>query len=116
VLIAWTDPGEYPAIAGYAGLAGGDPVDGYRRGTRRYVSGVLLLNREHLRAVAGWPGGRQRIRAVILHELGHLIGLDHVGDPHQLMYSEPTSLAADLADGDRRGLAALAAGPCFRDF
>lgn len=116
VLVAWTDPGEYPALSGFAGLAGGDPVGGSRPGTQRYVSGVLLLNREHLRAVAGWPGGQQRIRAVIRHELGHLIGLDHVDDPHQLMYSEPTSLTGDLADGDRRGLAALADGPCFRDF
>ena len=116
VLVAWTDPAQYPPIAGYAGLAGGDPVSGSGPGSKRYVSGVVLLNREHLRTVAGWPDGQDRMRAVILHELAHLVGLDHVEDPQQLMHARPTTLTRDLAAGDRRGLAALAGGPCFRDF
>jgi hypothetical protein len=116
VLIAWTDPHEYPDIAGYAGLSGGDAVSGDRPGTMRYVSGVLLLNREHLDQVAGWQGGAARTRAVVLHELGHLVGLDHVTDPRELMYPRPTVLAYDFADGDLRGLAALSGGPCYRDF
>jgi hypothetical protein len=32
------------------------------------------------------------------------------------MYDRPTTLAYDFAAGDRRGLAALSGGPCFRDF
>jgi hypothetical protein len=116
VLIAWTDPAEYPAMAGFAGLGGGDPLAGRAAGTDRYVSGVVLLNRDHLVAVAGWPGGGARLRAVILHELGHLVGLDHVDDPRELMYARPSVLNDDLADGDRRGLAALSGGPCHRDF
>ena len=116
VLIAWTDPLEYPAIRGYAGLGGPDTVSGSRPGRRRYVSGVVLLNREHLAHVAGWEHGQERIDAVVLHEFGHLVGLDHVPDPTQLMYRQPTMLAGGFGDGDRRGLALLSAGPCFRDF
>jgi len=116
LLIAWTDPQEYPGITGYAGLSGSDPVAGDRPGTLRYVTGLLLLNREHLEQVAGWQGGEARMRAVVLHELGHVVGLDHVSDPGELMYPRPTVLAFDFADGDRRGLAALSGGPCFRDF
>jgi hypothetical protein len=116
VLVAWTDPAEYPPMSGYAGLGGADPVPGERAGTSRYVTGVVLLNRRHLGTVAGWPNGAARIRAVALHEFGHLAGLDHVDDPRQLMYDRPTTLAFDFAEGDLRGLAALSDGPCFRDF
>jgi hypothetical protein len=118
VLVAWTDPAEYSHMAGYAGLAGPDAVSGASPGHRRYVSGVVYLNRQHLSEVATWADGRQRINAVVLHEFGHLIGLDHVDDPGELMYRTPTAQPhpGGFEVGDRRGLAALSGGPCFRDF
>lgn len=116
VLIAWTNPKEYPAIHGYAGLGGPDTVGGNTRGHRRYVSGVVLLNRDHLAQVVRWADGQGRLDAVVLHEFGHLVGLDHVPDPTQLMYKQPTAHAQPLGDGDRRGLAVLSGGPCYRDF
>ena len=115
VLIAWTDPREYPRMAGYAGLGGPDAVSGSAPGTRRYVTGVVLLNRDYLARVAGWPDGARQLRAVVLHEFGHLAGLDHVDDPRQLMYRRPAANAG-YGPGDVRGLVALSAGPCFRDF
>lgn len=118
VLVAWTDPAEYPNMKGFAGLAGPDAVSGTSPGHRRYVSGVVYLNREHLSEVATWGDGQERIDAVVLHELGHLIGLDHVDDPGELMYRTPTAQAHEegFEEGDRRGLAALSGGPCYRDF
>ena len=116
VLVAWTDPQEYPSMAGYAGLGGPDAVSGDGPGTRRYVSGVVFLNRDHLAEVRTWPEGRDRMAAVVLHEFGHLVGLDHVDDPSQLMFRRPTALPGVVGDGDRRGLARLGGGPCFRDF
>lgn len=116
VLIAWTNPGEYPLMKGYAGLGGPDTVSGSTPGHRRYVGGVVLLNRDHLRQVIHWDDGQARLDAVVLHEFGHLIGLDHVPDPSQLMYKQPTPHAGGFGDGDRRGLALLSGGPCFRDF
>jgi Matrixin len=116
VLIAWTDPAEYPGMTGYAGLGGPDTVAGSAAGSRRYVSGVILLNRDHLASVARWNAGQDRLDAVVLHEFGHLIGLDHVTDPAQLMYRQPSPHAGGFGDGDRRGLALLSDGPCFRDF
>lgn len=116
VLVAWTDPVEYPPMAGYAGLGGPDAVAGRIPGHRRYVTGVVLLNRVHLSEVVSWDDGQRRLDSVVLHEFGHLVGLDHVTDPGQLMYRQPTSRPGGFGEGDRRGLALLSAGPCFRDF
>jgi hypothetical protein len=116
VLVAWTDPREYPQMSGYAGLGGPDAVAGSTPGHRRYVSGVILLNRAHLAQVVTWDGAQERLGAIVLHEFGHLIGLDHVNDPSQLMYAQPTAHAGGFEDGDRRGIAQLSGGPCFRDF
>jgi hypothetical protein len=116
VLVAWTDPEEYPAMTGYAGLGGPDAVAGSSAGHRRYVTGVVLLNRRHLAEVVRWDDGQARLNAVVLHEFGHLTGLDHVPDQGQLMYKQPTAHPGRFGDGDRRGLALLSGGPCFRDF
>jgi hypothetical protein len=51
------------------------------------------------------------VRAVILHELGHLVGLGHVADPNQLM-SETNYGLHDFGPGDQEGLARLGGGTC----
>lgn len=54
---------------------------------------------------------------VLLHELGHLVGLDHASDPEQLMApSVPTRGTVSYRSGDRAGLAAVGAdGGCVLD-
>ena len=57
------------------------------------------------------PGGQIAVQAVMQHELGHLVGLDHVADPTQLMYSEgDPSRASDWGNGDVAGLNQLGFG------
>lgn len=51
---------------------------------------------------------------MILHELGHLVGLDHVDDETQLMYPHAAKQRG-FAAGDLRGLHELGLGACFRD-
>ena len=101
-------------MSGFAGLGGPASVEGKHAGERRYVSGSVLLNRAHLRQVETWPRGGSRERAVVLHELGHLVGLDHVDDPSSLMSRRPGVSAFDFSAGDLRGLAAISGGHCFR--
>jgi hypothetical protein len=50
-------------------------------------------------------------RGVVLHELAHLVGLDHVEDPAEVA----TSATVALGPGDRQGLAAVGAGACHFD-
>ena len=78
-----------------------------------HVSGTVVLDASDLGAILGQPGGPERVRAVIQHELGHLVGLDHVADVTQLMYSEGNDLqSGDWANGDLAGLHQLGSGPC----
>jgi len=68
----------------------------------------VVLDRDGLgRLRAGFGAGASRGN-VILHELGHSVGLEHVTDRRQLMYPSLSSAApSGFAAGDRAGLAAL---------
>jgi hypothetical protein len=58
------------------------------------------------------PGGRDIVRGIIQHELAHLVGLDHVNDPEQLMFAQTQPGVTDFAAGDLTGLSVLGTGPC----
>ena len=48
---------------------------------------------------------------MLVHELAHLVGLGHSGDPFSLM--SPTYQSVfELSLSDRAGLARLGGGPC----
>jgi hypothetical protein len=51
---------------------------------------------------------------VVLHELGHLVGLDHVRDRGELMFPTANDVVG-YGPGDLQGLAALGRGACFSD-
>jgi Zn-dependent protease with chaperone function len=59
------------------------------------------------------PDGKRVVRAVVLHELGHLVGLDHVTAADQLMYPQVQPGVTDFGAGDLTGLAALGRGTCM---
>ncbi|WP_235008790.1 matrixin family metalloprotease [Arthrobacter sp. SLBN-122] len=115
VLIAWSTPDESHALAGdVAGLGG----SGYAQAAGQpllplvLAAGQVRLDAPDLADIlASRPQGAAEVRAVIMHELGHVLGLDHVKDPTQLMYAENMGVT-DFAAGDRAGLALLGTGPC----
>jgi hypothetical protein len=113
VLIAWTTPRTVPDLAGpVAGVGGSTAIRDDYSGRLRYVTGTVALDAGQLGDVLTGPGGASLVRAVVMHELGHLVGLAHVDDRNELMYADNVG-RIDLGPGDREGLAALGEGRCF---
>lgn len=122
VLVAWTNGQETPEMAGHPsgngetrvlGLSGSGSVavgdDPYV-----YVSGQMKLNAPAL-AEGEASEGRGFVMSTIEHEAGHLVGLDHVEDPTQLMFPQAGAGRLQYAAGDLTGLAKLGRGPCAPD-
>lgn len=70
--------------------------------------GFVVLDSSRLRELrAGFGRGLGRGN-LVLHELGHAVGLDHAGTPASLMYPELSSASpSGYAAGDRAGLSRL---------
>lgn len=111
VLIAWSAPAEYAGLAGdVVGLGGPIAVGGKNA---RNVSGEVIFDAPDITRVEATPNGATFAYDIMLHELGHLVGLGHIDDPTQIM--NPVSLRPlpGYGAGDLRGLAELGEGRCF---
>ena len=126
VLFTWSDPVESPRLgevspeapqanpAAYAGsTAVGLPGAPGEEPEMVYVTGSVTLDAADLTRMAESQDGRARARAVIQHEVAHLVGLGHVEDSKQLMHPTINSNITGFNDGDLEGLSALGRGACF---
>lgn len=117
VLIAWSDPAEHPMLDGdIAGLGGSTAID--TGDGPVYVTGEVILDGPALAPFLDSGRGIEEVAAVVLHELGHLLGLDHVDDHSQIMFDQgvgPLLGVVGYSAGDREGLAALGRGRCAPD-
>ncbi len=111
VVIGWATPDEVDGLDGdVAGLGGSTAVQ-RTPDHLTYVTGAIALDRDLFAELASRPDGAPEARAILMHELGHVVGLAHVDDPGELMYSESTD-RTDFGPGDLEGLAKLGAVDC----
>lgn len=109
VLIAWSDPDEADDLGGsVAGIGGSVSV----RGSEWFDTGAVTLDGPQLADVLRGPSGWASARGVVLHELGHMVGLGHVDAEDELMQPRGQVGIDDWGPGDREGLAALGGDIC----
>jgi len=113
VLIHWTDAAADPALEGAAGVA----QPSWRRaasGEQVYVTGRVEMAGDHAAALIA-QGRRDDVVGIMMHELGHLVGLGHVEPSDQVMTDDPESTPRQWGAGDLVGLAAVGRGECEPD-
>lgn len=111
-LISWADSREVRELRGdVAGVGGAVAVaDGVDR-RLRYVTGGVTLDVDAWADMRDARDGRELQRALLLHELGHLVGLGHVESRAELMYPSATRMTG-FGQGDLNGLVRLGSLPC----
>ncbi|WP_062522456.1 hypothetical protein [Demequina silvatica] len=110
IVIGFQSEAQNPDLAGtVTGLGGSSAVPGAYGDDRYLRSGVLIIDWEDVADIR--DDGDDLARAVVEHELGHVVGLAHVGDKHELMHESNLSLI-DWGPGDLAGLALAGAGGC----
>ena len=109
VLIAWADATELPDLEGStAGIGGSTPVRA--RGRVQFLTGMVVLDTEAYDRM-DLRGDRRGQVLILAHELGHVLGLDHVDDTDELMNAEYRNQTG-FGPGDLEGLARLHDLPC----
>lgn len=113
VLVAFATGREVPRLRGKVAGVGGstsEPVAG--SALRHYVTGHVTLDKETFGRLSQRTDGIQLEQAIVMHELGHVLGLAHVDDPAELMNGHNLGLTS-YGPGDREGLRILGHGRCF---
>jgi hypothetical protein len=112
LIMIWVDHDDYQAILRLLGdprpsIAFAKTMAGLYAHRDQYFGGIVVMDGDAT-ARRGF-GDFYAHGSVLLHELGHIMGLDHVKDPDQLMYSgrDPNFRVRDFGEGDLEGLRRL---------
>ncbi len=103
--VSWQDGTSISALTDDTAGLGGSAVVGRQR-----IGGTIALSRQYYAELAA-RGDHDEALAVLLHEFGHVFGLDHVDSPSELMYDKNNGRTT-LGQGDLEGLQRVGHGPC----
>jgi hypothetical protein len=107
ILVSWVTAGDEPVLAGNVLGYGGSTSYWNASSDRAFVTGEVVFDRDLGMTRPGFGAGLTRGN-LVLHELGHVAGLDHVQERLQTMYPSISSESPDgYSSGDRAGLALL---------
>ena len=112
VLVGFAQRGTFEGLTGQVAGLGGSYELTTPAGARLVTGQITLASDTFDDLVASGRAGQAT--TIVQHELGHVVGLDHVDDPGQLMYRSNKG-QVNLGPGDVQGLAIAGSGPCFRD-
>lgn len=106
VSVSWQDGAAIADMTDDTAGLGGSAVVGRQR-----VGGTIALSRDYYAQLAE-RGDHDEALAVLLHEFGHVLGLDHVDSTGELMSAVNVGRTT-LGEGDLEGLRRLGRGPCL---
>jgi hypothetical protein len=104
LLVAWA-PGDDSLFREHGVGVAANSFVANDKGRLVYVTGIIVMNSEQ-QLSSGFGAGRTWGK-VILHEVGHLVGLGHVDDPAEVMNPSLVSSPASWGVGDLAGLRRL---------
>jgi hypothetical protein len=109
IVVAWARPSQssmlrlFPTAVGVgSAVTSGGYVNGDGTTISRIIRGAVVVNSNRVYRGGFGPGNTRG--DIVLHELGHTMGLSHVGSSKQIMYPMVTSGLARLGKGDLGGL------------
>lgn len=115
VLISWTTPDEMPSFIGdVAGFGGSSPVQA-GEAPWTYVTGQVQMDGPAAQKLID-QGSMAEVGAILLHEMGHVVGLGHSANKQDLMYRSTDGTVTGFGPGDLAGLALLGNGPCVPEY
>ncbi|KAA1418935.1 matrixin family metalloprotease [Nocardioides humilatus] len=112
VLVSWATEDEVRQLEDdVAGVGGAVAAPAGGGDWERYVTGGITLDADAFDELDTFFGDDSEARAIMLHELGHLVGLGHVRSSDELMFSDNLG-RTDFGTGDLNGLVRLGRGRC----
>lgn len=114
LLIGWATGRSSDVLDSTDGLLGETQIfgDDGADGSGEILAAILALNAEVTDFEPGFGSG-EHWGGVILHELAHALGLDHVSNQGELMNPELEDDLADFGPGDRAGLKVAGSAGCY---
>ena len=111
ISVSWQDGESIAELTEHTAGLGGSRMIAGPDGTQRLVAGTIALSRDYYASLTE-SGDDDEALAVLLHEFGHVFGLDHVDSRAELMDASNSSRTS-FGKGDLQGLRLLGRGPCL---